>query len=179
MKMTELENIQKSIDIFVDGLRSLDYDKISEIFFEKALSCGSVKGSIHHVYRDHWKEMAEQARAKGEDLESSTANYSIKSLNIIGNAASVIIDLTFGTGDKITDASEGSWSGYKASGEFDGGSGDENDAEIWFNIHYKSIVPELSVSGSLSWDNVELGETKTGKITIKNTGEAGSTLAWD
>lgn len=103
MKMDEVENIQKSLDIFVDGLRSLDYDKISEIFFEKALSCGSVKGDIHHVYRDHWKEMAEQARAQGEDLESSTANYNIKSLNIIGNAASVIIDLTFGTGEKITE----------------------------------------------------------------------------
>ncbi|MFX0142341.1 MAG: nuclear transport factor 2 family protein, partial [Candidatus Hodarchaeota archaeon] len=45
----------------------------------------------------------EQSRAKGEDLESSTANYNIKSLNIIGNAASVIIDLTFGTGEKITE----------------------------------------------------------------------------
>lgn len=103
MKTSEVEKIQKSLDIFVDGLRLLDYEKISEIFFEKALSCGSVKGKIQYVYRNHWREMAEQAKAKGEDFESSTANYTIKSLNIVGNAASVIINLTFGTGDKITE----------------------------------------------------------------------------
>ena len=103
MKTSEVENIQKSLDIFIDGLRLLDYNKISEIFFEKALSCGSVKGNVQYVYRDHWKEMAEEAKAKGEDLESSTANYTIKALNIVGNAASVIIDLTFGTEDKITE----------------------------------------------------------------------------
>jgi len=103
MKTSEVVNIQKSLDKFVDGLRLLDYKKISEIFFEKGLSCASVKGNIQYVYRDHWKEMAKQAKAKGEDFESSTAHYAIKSLNIVGNAASVIIDLTFGTGDKITE----------------------------------------------------------------------------
>lgn len=103
MKTTEVENIQKSLDIFVNGLRLLDYDKISEIFFEKALSCSSVKGRIQHVYRDHWKVMAEEAKAKGDKLESSTASYKIKSLDIIGNAASIIIDLTFGIGEEITE----------------------------------------------------------------------------
>ncbi len=103
MKTSEVENIQKSLDIFVEGLRLLDYNKISEIFFEKALSCGSVKGVVQYVYRDHWKEMAKQAKAKGEDFESSTASYTIESLNIIGNAASVIINLTFRTENKITE----------------------------------------------------------------------------
>ena len=103
MKTSEVENIQKSLDIFVDGLRTLDYTKISEIFFEKGLSCGPVKGEVNFVYRDHWKVMAEETKAKGEDHESSIAKYSIKSLNIIGNAASVIIDLSFGTDTKITE----------------------------------------------------------------------------
>ena len=103
MKTSEVENIQKSLDIFVEGIKLLDYNKISEIFFEKGLSCGSVRGEVQYVYRDHWKEMAEQAKAEGEDFESSTASYTIKSLNIIGNAASVIIDLTFGTGNEITE----------------------------------------------------------------------------
>ncbi|MHA1968748.1 MAG: nuclear transport factor 2 family protein [Candidatus Hodarchaeales archaeon] len=103
MKSSEVDNIQKSLDIFIDGLRLLDYDKIGEIFFEKGLSCCSVKEDIQYVYRDHWQEMAKQAKADGEVLESSIANYTIKSLNIIGNAASVIIDLRFGTGDEITE----------------------------------------------------------------------------
>ncbi|MFX0085631.1 MAG: nuclear transport factor 2 family protein [Candidatus Hodarchaeota archaeon] len=103
MKTSEVENIQKSLDIFVDGLRTLNYSKICEIFFDKGLSCGSVKGEVNFVYRDHWKVMAEEAKAKGEDHESSIANYSIKSLNIIGNAASVIIDLSFGTDAKTTE----------------------------------------------------------------------------
>ncbi len=103
MKTSEVENIQKSLDTFVDGLRLIDYNKISKIFFEKALSCSSVKGKVQYVYRNHWEEMAGQAKGKEEDFESSTAKYTIKSLNIVGNAASVIIDLTFGIGDKITE----------------------------------------------------------------------------
>ncbi|MFX1284203.1 MAG: nuclear transport factor 2 family protein [Promethearchaeota archaeon] len=103
MKISEVENIQKSLNKFVEGLRLLDYDKISEIFFEKGLSCGSVKGEVQYVYRDHWKEMAEKAQAEGEDFESSTANYTIKALNILGNAASVIIDFEFRIDNKITE----------------------------------------------------------------------------
>ncbi len=101
MNTSEIENIQKSLDIFVKGLNLLDYDKISEIFFEKGLSCGALKGEISYVFRDHWKTMAEQA--KKEDIEPTTGTYTIKSLNIIGNAASVIIDLIFRTEDKITE----------------------------------------------------------------------------
>ena len=101
MSTVEIENIKKSLDIFVEGLNRLDYNMISKIFFEKGLSCGVMKGEISYVFREHWREMAEQA--KTQDPESTTGNYTIKSLNIIGNAASVIIDLIFRTGDKITE----------------------------------------------------------------------------
>lgn len=103
MIASEVENIQKSLDKFVEGLRLLDYGMISEIFFDKGLSCCSLKGEVSYVVRDHWKEMAEQAIARGEETESEIGGYAIKSLNIIGNAASVIIDLYFGTKDKITE----------------------------------------------------------------------------
>ena len=103
MKTSEIENIQKSLDIFVEGIRLLAYDKISEIFFDKGISCGVFQDQINYVYRDHWKEMREDAIAKGEEYISQNASYTIKSLNIIGNAASVIINLTFGTENKITE----------------------------------------------------------------------------
>ena len=67
------------------------------------MSCSAGKDEIMYVYRDHWKEMREQAEAAGKDYISATANYTIRSLTIVGNAASVIIDLTFGTGDEITE----------------------------------------------------------------------------
>ena len=98
---SELENIQKSLDIFIEGIRTLDYEKISEIFFEKAISSGVMKDTINFVYRDHWKDMADRLIAEGKEIESERANYSIRSANIIGNAASVIIDLTFGTKEKV------------------------------------------------------------------------------
>ena len=103
MRDSEVENIQKSLDIFVEGLRILDYDKISAVFFEKGISCGAGKEEIMHVYRDHWKEMREQAEAAGKEYISATANYTIRSLTVVGNAASVVIDLTFGTEDEITE----------------------------------------------------------------------------
>jgi hypothetical protein len=100
---SEVKNIQKSLDIFLEGLRILDYEKISEIFYEKGISCGVAKEGVNHVYRDHWKEMREQLLAQGKEVESERMNYQIRSVNIVGNAASVIIDLTFGTKDEITE----------------------------------------------------------------------------
>ncbi|MHA2232994.1 MAG: hypothetical protein ACXAB4_10920, partial [Candidatus Hodarchaeales archaeon] len=70
MPTSEVENIQKSLDTFVEGIRLLDYELISEIFFDKGLSCCSSKDEITYVGRDHWKEMAEQAIARGEETES-------------------------------------------------------------------------------------------------------------
>ena len=39
----------------------------------------------------------------GEDIVSEVMNYKVKSIEIVGNAASVIIDLEFGTKEKITE----------------------------------------------------------------------------
>ncbi|NHJ38411.1 MAG: nuclear transport factor 2 family protein [Asgard group archaeon] len=103
MNDSEIKNIQKSLDIFLEGLRTLDYDKISEIFFEKAISSGVRGKEISFVYRDHWKEMREKRLAEGKDVVSEKMNYSMRTLNIVGNAASVIIDLTFGTKETITE----------------------------------------------------------------------------
>ncbi|MFX0172244.1 MAG: nuclear transport factor 2 family protein [Candidatus Hodarchaeota archaeon] len=103
MKESEVMSIQQSLDIFVEGLRKLDYNLISKIFFKDGLSCCSRNSKISYVVRDHWREMAEQRIANGKNPESSTASYSIRSLNIIGNAASVIIDLSFGSKTEITE----------------------------------------------------------------------------
>jgi hypothetical protein len=100
---SEIKKIQKSLDTFVEGLRVLDYEKISEIFYEKGISSGVMNDKIGHVYRDHWREMKEQKTAKGEEYIDKTATYKIRSINIIRNAASVIIDIIFTTkDDKIT-----------------------------------------------------------------------------
>jgi len=106
---TEEEEIRKTLETFLDGLRTLDYDKISETFYREGLSVGVSRdqSQISHVLRHHWKEMGERERAKGEDFSNATVHWKIRSLNIIGNSASVIIDLAFGTrleaGEKITE----------------------------------------------------------------------------
>ena len=86
------------------------------------------------------------------------------------------------TGDKIVTASSGNWQGYKVSGEFDNGNnngGDENDAEIWFNIYYTSVEPDLETEGGpLIWEDVDPGDTKTGTIKVKNVGDPHSKLNW-
>ena len=98
MARSEEEEIRKTLATFFDGLRTLDYDKISETFYGEGLSIGVSRdqGQISHVLRDHWKAMGERERAKGDDFSNATAHWKIRSLNIIGNAASVIIDLAFG-----------------------------------------------------------------------------------
>ncbi|MHA1443110.1 MAG: hypothetical protein ACTSPK_14805 [Candidatus Heimdallarchaeota archaeon] len=93
--MSELEkkNLVKSLEIFLEGLRVLDFEKISEIFFEKGLSCGVAKDEIKHTWRNHWKDMRERMLLMGEDIVSEVMSYNIRSMEIIGNAASVIVDL--------------------------------------------------------------------------------------
>ena len=109
MARSEEEEIRKTLATFFDGLRTLDYDKISETFYGEGLSIGVSRdqGQISHVLRDHWKAMGERERAKGDDFSNATAHWKIRSLNIIGNAASVIIDLAFGIksedGERITE----------------------------------------------------------------------------
>ncbi|NHJ33454.1 MAG: nuclear transport factor 2 family protein [Asgard group archaeon] len=103
MKESEITGIMKSLDVFVEGLRLLNYEMISEIFYEKAISSGVMNGKIKHVYREHWREMAEQYIAEGKPLENAQAHYVIKSISIVGNAASVIVELAFGDEKEITD----------------------------------------------------------------------------
>ncbi|MFX0061693.1 MAG: nuclear transport factor 2 family protein [Candidatus Hermodarchaeota archaeon] len=93
MNSSEELNIRKTLDLFIEGLRTLDYGTISEAFYEDGKSMCAPRGEIRFVLRDHWKEMADQARAKGKKFSNDTAYYEIRSLEIIGNAASIIIDV--------------------------------------------------------------------------------------
>ena len=93
MNSSEELNIRKTLDLFIEGLRTLDYDKISEAFYTDGKSMCAPRGRIRFVLRDHWKEMGDQARAKGKKFIDDTAHYEVKSLEIIGNAASIIIDV--------------------------------------------------------------------------------------
>ena len=95
----EEENIRESLSIFIEGLRTLDYDKISEIFFEDGLSIGLRNGEISYVARDHWKDMRDQIIKAGKNPVDEWARFDIRSLEIIHNAASVIVDMSFGDGN--------------------------------------------------------------------------------
>ncbi|MHA1356386.1 MAG: nuclear transport factor 2 family protein [Candidatus Heimdallarchaeota archaeon] len=99
----ERGNIIQSLEIFLEGLRVLDFEKISEIFYDRGISCGVAKYEIKHTYLNHWRDMRERMLLMGEDIVSEVMNYSIRSIDVIGNAASVIIDLEFGTKEKITE----------------------------------------------------------------------------
>ncbi|UCE11687.1 MAG: nuclear transport factor 2 family protein [Candidatus Thorarchaeota archaeon] len=92
------ENIERVLRIFVDGLRTLDYDKISEVFYEDGMSIGVGTGGLSWVARDHWKEMREEMIKAGKNPVDEWGRFEIRSIKIIGNAASVIVDLWFGDG---------------------------------------------------------------------------------
>jgi hypothetical protein len=100
----DIKGIIKTIEIFVEGLRTMNYELISQSFYENGLSSGVSKDGIMTVRREHWKEMRENMIEKGVELESEKANYIVRSVNIVGNAASVIMDLNFGTNKKITES---------------------------------------------------------------------------
>ena len=95
----EEDNIRESLSIFIEGLRTLDYDKISEIFYEDGLSIGLRHGDITWAKRDHWKDMREQMIKDGKNPVDEWARFEIRSLEIENNAASVIVDMQFGDGE--------------------------------------------------------------------------------
>ena len=95
MSDPEYENIHKSIATFVEGLRTLDYATISRIFYEDGLSIGVQNGQISYVRRDHWKEMRDREFAEGIDNTDNVAWFEIKAFERFGNAASVVIELSF------------------------------------------------------------------------------------
>ncbi|MFX1540734.1 MAG: nuclear transport factor 2 family protein [Promethearchaeota archaeon] len=95
MSDPEYENIHNSIATFVEGLRTLDYATISQIFYEDGLSLGVRNGQISYVRRDHWKEMRDRELAEGIDNTDNVAWFEIKSFERFGNAASVVIELSF------------------------------------------------------------------------------------
>ncbi len=96
---TEEERIRESLSIFIEGLRTLDYDKISEIFYEDGLSIGLMNGKISRAARDHWKDMRDKMVKAGKNPVDEWARFEIRSLEIIHNAATVIVDMWFGDGD--------------------------------------------------------------------------------
>lgn len=61
------------------------------------------------------------------------------------------------------------------SGEGDGGSGDTNDAKVWFkisdNYNLEDFQPELKVNGDLNFGNVKKGNQKIKTLTIHNNAE--------
>ena len=103
--MNELEekNIRMALDQFIEGLRTLDYVKISNRFYEHGLSIGVSNDEISYVLRDHWKEMKDQKEAVGEKYIDDEAQYKIEFLKILGNAATVIVELSFINNNKITE----------------------------------------------------------------------------
>jgi hypothetical protein len=60
----------------------------------------------------------------------------------------------------------------------------KNGPEFWHNHDFafmltgESPMPDLKCEGSLSWNGVKPGETKSGSITVENIGESSSMLDW-
>jgi len=103
MNSSEELNIRKTLDLFIEGLRTLDYNKISETFYAEGQSIGVRNEQISYVLRDHWKEMKDRSKAEGKKYIDDAARYEIKSLQIIGNAASVIVELFFVNNNEVTE----------------------------------------------------------------------------
>jgi hypothetical protein len=98
MSSAELE-IKQALEIFIDGIRTLDYEKISQIFYKDGLSIDVRDSQITWVARDHWRAMREQMINAGKNPGDEWARFEIRSIEIIGNAASVIVDMSFGDGE--------------------------------------------------------------------------------
>ena len=103
MNEFEEKNIRMALDQFIEGLRTLDYTKISNRFYEHGLSIGVSNDEISHVLRDHWKEMKNQKEGTGENYIDDEAQDKIEFLKIIGNAATVIVELAFINNNKTTE----------------------------------------------------------------------------
>ena len=95
MMQSELDNIHEAIATFVEGLRTLDYDMISQIFHSDARSFGLREQKATFVERYHWKEMGDRDRKEGWTPDGNESYFEIQSVNISGHLATVVVQLGF------------------------------------------------------------------------------------
>ena len=95
MSISEIEGVTKAVADFVEALKLLDYDKISQVFHRNGRSYTARKNEIIHVEREHWRVMRENRLKEGKSPESETSYYEIKSVNVVDPLASVVVQIGF------------------------------------------------------------------------------------
>ncbi|MHA2250235.1 MAG: nuclear transport factor 2 family protein [Candidatus Kariarchaeaceae archaeon] len=102
--LTEVEEVRQSIVSFYESMVLLDFERITELFHEEGRAFGVLgNGTLWVQNRNNWKEKIDRVkerRKKGEKVvwEETWNRFEIKSIDVVGIAAAVKVELTLPNG---------------------------------------------------------------------------------
>ena len=100
----ELDAIKKAIDVYFEGIKSLDHDQIYKVFHEEAnLMTTNSEGEIVIHKSSVWKDICLNTKKNIKDLNEYKVSASIANIDLVQDTASIRVKMRMETPGRISD----------------------------------------------------------------------------
>lgn len=100
----ELDAIKKAMDIYFEGIKSLDHDQIYKVFHKEAnLMTTNPEGKIVIHESSVWKDICLNTKKNIKDLSEYSVSASIENIDLVQDTASIRVKMRMETPERISD----------------------------------------------------------------------------
>ena len=100
----EFDAIKKAIDVYFEGIKSLDYNQIYKVFHKEAnLMTTDAKGELVTNESSIWKDICLNTKKNIKDLNEYKVAASIENIDLVQDTASVRVKMRMETPGRISD----------------------------------------------------------------------------
>ena len=100
----ELDAIKKAMDIYFEGIKSLDHDQIYKVFYKEAnLMTTNPEGKIVIHESSVWKDICLNTKKNIKDLNEYKVSASIENIDLVQDTASIRVKMRMETPGRISD----------------------------------------------------------------------------
>jgi hypothetical protein len=100
----EFNAIKKAIDVYFEGIKSLDYNRIYKVFHKEAnLMTTDPKGELITHESSIWKDICLNTKKNIKDLTEYKVVASIENIDLVQDTASVRVKMRMETPGRISD----------------------------------------------------------------------------
>ena len=100
----EFDAIKKAIDVYFEGIKSLNYNQIYEVFHKEAnLMTTDAKGELVTYESSIWKDICMNTKKNIKDLNDYKVAAAIENIDLVQDTASVRVKMRMETPGRISD----------------------------------------------------------------------------
>ena len=100
----EFDAIKKAIDVYFEGIKSLDHNQIYKVFHKKAnLMTTDPKGELITHESSIWEDICLNTKKNIKDLNEYKVSASIENIDLVQDTASVRVKMRMETPGRISD----------------------------------------------------------------------------